>query len=113
MAAPNLMAPSMVNRLLGLMPGAVTVRYGGVDGNGNYEQVPTTFGDGAGVLAAMPSVVVADDYFPGLGLDESTGQARGINAQIEVGDYGWTVRAIEPGVSPGEVRLMLSNRTSA
>ena len=107
----DLMSPTVVNRMIRLTPGAVAVSHGGVDGHGHYEQVPVAFGQDVGVVAASPSVVVADGYFPGLGLDESAGAARGINAQIVVGDYGWTVRAIEPGEAPGEVRLMLSNRT--
>lgn len=108
----DLMSPAVVNRMIRLMPGAVRVKYRGVEGHGHYEQVPTEFSGPAGVVAASPSVVVADGYFPDLGLDESAGTAHGIGAQVEVGDYVWTVRAIEPGTAPGEVRLMLSNRTS-
>ena len=107
----DLTDPDVVNRMVRLTPGAVAVSYGGVDGYGHYAQVPVAFGQDGGVVASEPAVVVADGYFPDLGLDEGSGQARGINAQIVVGDYGWTVRAIEPGEAPGEIRLMLSNRT--
>lgn len=106
------MSPAVVNRLIRLTPGAVAVSQGGVDGWGHYAQVPVVFGADDGVVAAEPAVVVADSFFPDIGLDESAGVARGIGAQVEVGDYGWTVRAIEPGEAPGEIRLMLSNRVN-
>ena len=102
--------PAVIDDML-LATGGVEVSYGGVTGRGHFAQVPVAFGQDGGVVASEPAVVVADSYFPGLGLCEGSGQATGIGAQIQVGDYGWTVRAIEPGEAPGEVRLMLSNRT--
>lgn len=107
----DLMSPAVVNRLIRRTPGAVVVAYGGVSGWGHYAQVPTEFGSSVGVVMSEPSVVVADGFFPNLGMDEGAGRAAGVGVAIVVGAYGWTVRGIEPGESPGEIRLMLSNRT--
>lgn len=96
--------------MLGATPGAYTVTKGSVSGYGHFQQVPMSFTDESGVVVSMPSVVVADEYFTGLGLVESSGTAAGIGQQLTVGSRTWYVRAIEPGESPGEIRVFLSNR---
>ena len=108
----NLMDPAVIDTMIGATPGAVVVSYGGVTGWGHYAQVPTEIGAETGVVASVPSVVVADGHFPGIGMCEADGVAEGVGKSIDVGDYGWTIRGIEPGEAPGEVRLMLSNRAN-
>lgn len=101
-----------INAMIGATPGAVVVSYGGVDGYGHDAHVPTEFGADVGVVVSEPSVVIAAEFFPELGLCEGSGTAEGVGRDITVGDYIWNVRAIEPAESPGEIRLMLSNRRS-
>jgi hypothetical protein len=104
--------PAGVNAMLRATPGAVAVSYGGVAGHGHYQQIPANFGDEDGVIGSVPSVVVADEYFPSIGLCEADGDASGAGEDIVVGDFLWNIRGIEPGDSPGEVQLLLSNRRS-
>lgn len=107
------MAPGVINEMIGVTPGAVRVKYGGVSGWGHDAHVPTGFGDGgATVVVSEPSVVVASEYFPGVCLDSGAGTAEGVNEAIEVKGLGWYVRAIEPGEAPGEIRLMLTERSA-
>jgi len=108
----NIATPSGINAMLRATPGAVAVSCGGVGGWGHYQQVPTTFGGDGGVMGAMPSVVVADEYLPGVGLSEADGDAAGVGLDVVVGDWVWNIRGVEPGESPGEIRLLLSNRRS-
>lgn len=109
----DLMNHETINTMIGLAPGAIVVAYGGIIGWGHEEHVPTEFGNDVGVVASEPSVVVAAGMFPGIGLDEGEGTADGINEKITVGEYAWTVRAIELGEAPGEIRLMLTNRRTS
>lgn len=108
----DLSTPAGVNAMLRATPGAVAVSRGGVSGFGHYQQVPVTFGDDGGVMGSMPSVVIADEYFPGVGLCEADGSAAGSGEDITVGSYVWNIRGLEPGESPGEIRALLSNRRS-
>ena len=112
MALGNLMSPAVIDVMIGATPGAVVVSYGGVTGWGHYAQVPTAFASDDGVVVSVPSVVVADGHFPGIGGCESDGAHEGVGESIVVGDYEWTIRGIEPGEAPGEIRLMLSNRAN-
>lgn len=103
------MDPAEINAMLGRMSGAVRVSAGGVEGWGNDAHAVMSLA-GTGIAASSPSVVVASEYFPGIGLDRADGEAFGITQPIVVGDYMWTVRDLEPGEAPGEVRVLLSNR---
>lgn len=104
------MDPAVIDAMIGRAPGAVRVSYGGVDGWGHDAHIAAEFSDGPGALVSMPSVVVADGYFPEIGLDRGSGSATGIDVPITVGDYMWSVRAIEPAMAAGEIRVLLSNR---
>src|SRR5688572_6762311 len=106
----DLMSPTAIGRMFRLTPGAVLVSFGGVETYGHFEHVPEVVQDSPGVLASAPTVVVPSGVLPGVGLCDEEGSARGIGEPITVGDFVWTVRAVEPGLAPGELRLMLANR---
>lgn len=106
----DLMDPAIVNEMIQFTPGAVRVSAGGVDGWGHDAHAVMAIGEDGGVAASSPSVVVASEYFPGIGLDSGEGEAVGVDEPIVVGDYMWDVRDLEPGEAPGEVRIMLGNR---
>lgn len=112
--ATGLMSPATINRMFRATPGAVAVSYGGVDGWGHYAQVPVQTGADPGLVVSVPSVTVADGYFPGIGDCESDGDLDGVGADIRVGDFVWTIRDIAHGEAPyeapGEIVLLLSNR---
>lgn len=107
--ATGLMSPAMIDGMFRATPGAVAVAYGGIEGWGHYAQVPVQ-ATADGPIVSEPSVTVADGYFPGIGDCESSGKLEGVNEDITVGDYVWTIRDIAPGEAPGEIILLLSNR---
>lgn len=109
----DLMDPSTIDDMIGMTPGAVVVSCGGVTGWGHFAHVPTGFGDDVGAVVSEPSVVIASSYFAGVCLDDGAGTTEGVGERITVGDYDWYVRAIEPGESPGEIRVLLSNRETS
>lgn len=94
--------------------GGVSVQYDGVSTWGHFENVPAAVGElGSGVVASDPSVVIASESLPGICLDNGAGSVGGVNEELLVGDYYWTVRGIEPGEAVGEIRLLLSNRRAS
>ncbi len=110
---PDLMDPDVIDSMIRRTPGAVTVSHGGVDGWGHDAHIPTLAGEDVGALGSEPSVVVADRKFPGICLNYGAGTIEGVDERITVADYDWTVRGIEPGEAPGEIRLLLSNRATS
>lgn len=107
------MDPGVINEMIQMTPGAVVVSYGGVSGWGHDAHVPTGFGEDVAVVVSEPSVVVASEYFPGVCLDSTAGTVQGVNEKITVKSVDWYIRAIEPAEAPGEIRLMLSNRSTS
>ena len=90
--------------------GGVLVQYGGRTTWGHFEHVPEALGQEPGVIASVPSLVIASDSLPEIGLHHGEGTVRGMNLEIQIGDRIWVILNIEPGTSDGEIRLMLANR---
>lgn len=110
MLSPDIMDPDVIAEMFAMTPGAVLVTFGGVETYGHFEHVPEGVLDSPGVLASAPTVVVPSGALPGVGLCDEEGSARGVGEAVTVGDFVWTVRAVEPGTAPGEIRLLLANR---
>lgn len=88
----------------------VAVTYGGVTTYGHFRHVPVGAFDDPGILVSEPTVTIPSGGLPSIGLDDEKGKAEGIGEDIQVGDFVWTVRAIEPGSAQGEIRVFLTNR---
>lgn len=106
----DLMDATVIGGLLRRTPGGVTVLSGAETSYGHFEHVPGNVGDSPGVLSAEPSVVIPSEAFTAIGLDASTGRAVGIGEAITVDGRAWYVRGVEPGLAPGEIRVLLANR---
>lgn len=106
--------PGVIGDMLEAMPDGCSVSYGGTTTGGNFEHVPEPlFEQPSGVVAA-PSVVVPASAFPEIGLNDERGRLRGIGKTITIesdrlGKVRWEIANIEPGLAPGEIRLLLTN----
>jgi hypothetical protein len=99
-----------INAMLGATPGAVTVIYGGVTGNGHEGLPPDVAFEDPDVTSGQPAVVVAADYFPRIGVDRVEGIEGVAGTEIRVGDHMWRIsRVLRAAPDGGTVLLLLTH----